>query len=103
MLNDEAAMDNARGLATRMLKAGGATLPARLTYGFRACLTRKPDTAELDRLLALYKQQVAHFAAQPQAAAKLVKDNKAGNKAEFAALTMVANVLLNLDETVTKE
>ncbi len=103
MLNDEAAMDNARGLATRMLREGGATLQVRLTYGFRACLTRKPEAAELDRLVALYKQQVAHFTAQPPAAIKLVKDSKATNKAEFAALTMVANVLLNLDEMVTKE
>ena len=96
-------MDNARGLATRMRKEGGATLQSRLTYGFRACLTRKPEAAELERLIALYKQQVAHFTSQPPAAAKLIKDSKAANKAEFAALTMVANVLLNLDETVTKE
>ncbi len=103
MLNDEAAMDNARGLATRMLKEGGASLPLRLTYGFRACLTRQPEAAELERLVTLYKQQVAHFTAQPQAAMKLIKSGKPANKAEFAALTMVANVLLNLDETVTKE
>ncbi len=103
MLNDEGAMDNARGLASRMLQAGGATLQTRLTYGFRACLTRKPEAAELDRLVALYKQQLAHFSAQPPAASKIIKDSKTANKAEFAALTMVANVLLNLDETVTKE
>ena len=103
MLNDEAAMDNARGLAARMLKEGGASIQARLTYGFRTCLTRKPEAAEEERLIALYKQQLANFTAQPNAAAKIIKDSKAANKAEFAALTMVANVLLNLDETVTKE
>ncbi len=103
MLNDEAAMDNARGLATRLLKEGGVSLQERLTYGFRTCLTRKPEAAELERLVTLYKQQVAYFTVQPQAALKLVKDSKAAHKAEFAALTMVANVLLNLDETVTKE
>ena len=103
MLNDEAAMENARGLAMRMLKDGGASLAERLTYGFRTCLTRKPEAIELERLVALYQQQEANFLAQPQAANKLVKDSKAANKAEFAALTMLANVLLNLDETVTKE
>ena len=103
MLNDEAAMENARGLAMRMLKDGGASLAERLTYGFRTCLTRKPEAIELERLVALYQQQEANFSAQPQAANKLVKDSKAANKAEFAALTMLANVLLNLDETVTKE
>jgi hypothetical protein len=101
MLNDEGAMDNARGLAMQMLQVSG--LPARLTYGFRACLTRQPEAAELERLKALYKQQLAHFSAQPQAASKIIKDYKPSGKAEFAALTMVANVLLNLDETVTKE
>ncbi len=101
MLNDEAALDNARGLATRML--GGATLPERLTYGFRACLTRKPEAAELARLVALYEQQLDHFTAEPTAANKIWPEAKVANKAEKAALTMVANVLLNLDETVTKE
>ncbi|HEX4945760.1 MAG TPA: PSD1 and planctomycete cytochrome C domain-containing protein [Blastocatellia bacterium] len=103
MLNDEAAMENARGLAARMLREGGATLPARLTYGFRACLMRKPEAAELERLVALYKQQLTNFTAQPNTALKISQDSKLANKAEFAALTMVANVLLNLDETVTKE
>jgi mono/diheme cytochrome c family protein len=103
MLNDEAAMDNARGLARRMLKDGGTTLQTRLTYGFRTCLTRQPEAAELERLIALYKQQLANFTAQPNTALKIIKDSKVANKAELAALTMVANVLLNLDETVTKE
>jgi hypothetical protein len=103
MLNDEAAMDNARGLATRMLKEGGTTLQARLTYGFRTCLTRRPEATELERLMTLYKQQLTNFTAQPATALKIIKNSKATNKAEYAALTMVANVLLNLDETVTKE
>jgi hypothetical protein len=103
MLNDEAAMENARGLAGRMLKEGGASLAERLTYCFRLCLTRKPEAAELERLVALYKQQLSSFTTQPTLADKIWKENKAVNKSEKAALTMVANVLLNLDETVTKE
>ena len=103
MLNDEAAMENARALAARMLKEGGTTLQARLIYGFRTCLTRKPEAAEIERLVTLYKQQLTNFTSQPQTANKIIKESNAPNKAEWAALTMVANVLLNLDETLTKE
>ncbi len=103
LLNDEGAMENARALAARMLQEGGASLAEQLTYGFRSCLTRKPEPKELERLTALYKQQLRNFTAQSAQADKVWKLTTDTKKPEKAALTMVANVLLNLDETVTKE
>ncbi len=103
MLNDEAAMENARALAQRMMKEGGAHLPDRLKYGFRACLTRMPEAAEIERLKNLYEQQLLSYKTNPEAAKKISKEVKAAKRNEIAALTMIANVLLNLDETVTKE
>jgi hypothetical protein len=104
MLNDEAAMDAARALAKRMIEDGGDDLNARLIYGFRACATRTPKEKEVERLAALYRQLLNHFAENATEAEKVVK--KISTKAtvtEFASWTMVANVLLNLDETLTKE
>jgi hypothetical protein len=106
MLNDEAAMEAARSLAKQMLKEGADT-KSRLIYGFRSCLARIPTEKEVERLTALYRQQLSHFDKHSAEAKKVVKNHldtpaKTG-AAELAAWSMVANVLLNLDETLTKE
>jgi len=104
LLNDDAAMEMARALAKRMaLEIDGETR-ARIEYGFRLCATRRPTPAELDRLTALYNQQLANYKADPQTAAQLLKGEARELPApEMAAWTIVANVLLNLDETLTKQ
>jgi mono/diheme cytochrome c family protein len=103
-LNDEAAMEAARALAKRMIEEGGDDLRARLIYGFRACMTQAPNEKEVGRLTALLQQQLSNFAANAAEAGKVARDySTRANSAEFAAWTMVANVLLNLDETLTKE
>ncbi|HKQ72084.1 MAG TPA: PSD1 and planctomycete cytochrome C domain-containing protein [Blastocatellia bacterium] len=103
-LNDDAAMDAARALAKRMIEEGGDDLKARLTYGFRACATRTPKEKEAERLALLYREQLNNFAVNASEAAKVAKNHSTvAAVAEFAAWTMVANVLLNLDETLTKE
>ncbi len=107
LLNDEAALENARTLAKRMLNEGGDTIKAQLTYGFRLCTSRPPKAAELTRLLALYEQQYELYRNDEKAARQLVKEQMPKaiimRIADFAARTIVANVLLNLDETLTKE
>jgi len=100
MLNDDAAMVAARALANRMIQEGGVDVKAQLTYGFRTCVTRWPKEAETDRLATLYQQQLRYFLAHAAEAGKIAKSP---NSPELAAWTMVANVLLNLDETVTKQ
>lgn len=93
MLNDQAVFDAAKALGERMLKE-----PAnqRIAFGFRLCTGRRPTKAEADRLTALLNKLEARYSKDQAAAKKL-----AGTPA-LAAWTMVANVLLNLDETVTK-
>jgi hypothetical protein len=104
-LNDEAAMEAARGLAKRMVEEGGDDLKGRLIYGFRACASRIPEEKEIERLVALYRRRLDNFAANAQEAGKIAGDDHSTKASvpEFASLTMVANVLLNLDETLTKE
>jgi hypothetical protein len=103
-LNDPFFFDAARALAKRMVSEGGGKDDQRATYGFRLCVSRKPLDGELERLLGFYKEQLAVYQHDPLAARQLlgVKQD-APDTPELAAWTTVANVLLNMDETISKE
>ncbi|HMX28879.1 MAG TPA: DUF1553 domain-containing protein, partial [Blastocatellia bacterium] len=104
LLNDDAAMEMARALAKRMALEATGDVKAKLEYGFRLCMTRRPKAAELDRLATLFNQQLANYKAHPPTAEQLMKgDARELPAPELAAWTIVANVLLNLDETLTKQ
>jgi mono/diheme cytochrome c family protein len=106
-LNDEALFEAARALAQRMLNEATGAAPARAAYGWRLCVARQPKAAEVTRLTKLYQQQLDYFTAHPSEAERVVKQQirptTPCSAAEMAAWTLVANVLLNLDETVSKE
>lgn len=106
-LNDEALFEAARALAQRMLNEAPAEVRPRLTFGLRLCVARRPQAAELARLATLYQQQLDYFNAHADEAARVVKNQikpaTPCSTPEMAAWTMVANVLLNLDETMTKQ
>jgi hypothetical protein len=104
-LNDPAFFVAAQALGSMILQQGGADDAARATYGFRRSLTRRPTPAELDRILKYYQAEAAYFQNDPTAAG-LVAKGFAGPAADLpraAAWTMVSNVLLNLDEALTKD
>ncbi|MBS1713810.1 MAG: PSD1 domain-containing protein [Armatimonadetes bacterium] len=93
LLNDQVSMDAARGLARR---TGGVQAKARVSAMFRTCTARIPTEEESARLLKLYARLKDRYDKDPEAAAKLAKTP------DDAAWTMVANTLLNLDETITR-
>ena len=110
-LNGEAAFEAARALAHRMLsevpaEAGAApadVLRARAAHGFRLCTSRSATDVEVARIVAAYEKQLERYQADRAAAAAVMQGDPAGgNLAEQAAWTLVANALLNLDETLTK-
>ena len=104
LLNDEAMLEMARALADRVLVEGGSSTREQLIHAFRLCLTRRPTEAELERLMAFYQQQEAHYRAHPEMAVRLLPGATTKAPASTkAAWTLVANVLLNLDEAVTKQ
>jgi hypothetical protein len=108
LLNDKQYVEAARHLAERVLREGGATLEDRLAYAFRLATARRPTADELSVLVKVYQAQLADYQADKEAAAKLLsygdsKRNEALDPSEEAAWTMVANLILNLDEVVTKE
>lgn len=104
-LNDPAFFEAAQAMGREILHDGGADATARATYGFRRCLTRRPTTPELDRILSYYRAEVTHFQGDLKDAGLVAKDytGPSANLPEAAAWTMVSNVLLNLDEAITKE
>ena len=110
-LNEPIFLECARALALRTLREGGATDADRLAYAFRRCLSRRPSDAEAATLLELLHRQARRFAKpgadpwalaadDPAQAAELPTD---ATPAQLAAWTAVSRVLLNLDETITKE
>jgi hypothetical protein len=103
-LNNPAFFDAARGLARRMKAEGGEAIADRLACGFRICVARRPKPEETRRLAALYTQELTRYQAKAPAALSIAGGKVARpDTPEIAALTIVANVLLNLDETLTKE
>lgn len=110
-LNEPVFMECARALGLRTLREGGLSDSDRLTYAFRCCLSRKPSEKETKVLLSLLDRQTKHYTAKEADAWKMagLDPNKlpklpAGTTGpQAAAWTVVARVLLNLDETITKE
>jgi hypothetical protein len=107
-MNDVQYVEASRHFARRMLLEGGSAYPDRLTHGFRLVTGRKPSPAELEVLVALFQEHHAHYQAKADEAVKLLsigesKRDESLNPSEYAAMTMVGNLLLNLDETLTKE
>jgi hypothetical protein len=102
LLNDEASFGMARALAGKILAHPTASHSEKISQAFRRVLIRPPNPGEVERLGRLHADQLAIFRAD-LAAARQVAGDLPGPPAEAAALTMVANVLLNLDELQTRE
>jgi hypothetical protein len=106
-LNDPAFVEAAQALARRVAAKTDFDLRHRVIYAFRLCLARQPQDPEVDRLLQLYEKEFAHYRADRKAAEKMAtselgKPPEGLDISELAAWTVVANVLLNLDEMITK-
>jgi hypothetical protein len=109
-MNDPAFVELAVGLARRLM-AEADSAANRIRLGFQLCLGREPDAEELRLLTGLVESQRSEFTVQSAEAKAVVAKAKllgqatqpAGGDTEFAAWTMAARVLLNLDETITRE
>ncbi len=105
LLNDQAFLELAQGLATRILKEGPANDTERLEFAFRVCLSRKPTAKEAERLEKFLALQMSGFEAAPADAKKLApaKLPEGATAPQFATWVAVSRVLLNLDEFITRE
>ena len=106
-LNDPAFVEAAGALGKTMLADKSPAPRARISVGFRRVLARAPAEAELTRLASLYATTLTDLRAKPDAAKKLLEAANTPvlpdhDPTEQAAYTVIANVLLNLDEALTK-
>jgi hypothetical protein len=108
LLNDPTYVEAARFLAARMLTQGGKTDAARINYAFRLATGRIPDPQERAVLVEAAQAALADYRLHSGEATALLNvgasrsDPKLDPK-ELAAWTTVAGIILNLDETITKE
>lgn len=102
LLNDPVSFEAARALAVRM--AGEGDDPrARAAFGVKLVLAREATPDEIDRLVAFQREERAHYQARAGEATLVLAGFDAADAADMAAWVLVANVLLNLDEAITKE
>jgi len=108
LLNDVTYVEAARGLASRMMREPGGDLEHRLDWGFRVVLSRGPTIPERTVLVARYRQVLKHYRDHPKEARMLVSLGESPvrkdlDQVELAAYTILASLMLNLDETVMRE
>jgi hypothetical protein len=104
-LNDPVYVEAAEALARRMLRQS-TKAEDRLRFGFRLCVSRPPTRQEAEGLLALQSRAMERYRTAPEKARSLVSSAGSmiseGDATELASWTVVANVLLNLDEVLMK-
>jgi hypothetical protein len=109
MMNDPVYFEAAVHLGRMMLQEGQNDVRSELICGFRRCVARFPNEAELQQLQSLYADEIIRFEKDPQSAVNqlggdsVIQQYPSLEKTRWAALSTVASVLLNLDETITKE
>jgi hypothetical protein len=107
LLNDPCFVEAAQALAGRMIAEGGDNSAARLSYGFQLCTGRAPAAAEMQILSRVLEEQrqLARRASEGRSFAPslALRANWVGAPSDLTAWIAVANLLLNLDETITRE
>jgi hypothetical protein len=108
LLNDVTYVEAARHLAQRIVSEAGTDVAERLTHGFRLATGRQPTLSELGTLATGLDGYLETYRNDPDAAVALIANGESPVTAEvepveLAAYTSLAGVILNLDETITRE
>jgi len=108
LMNDVTYLEAARVLAQHMMMEGGATPASRIAYAYKLATARSLDPRKSEVLLGSFQHYLDGFQTNPEAARKLASEGDSPrdeklNVSELAAYTTVASLILNMDETVTKE
>jgi len=110
-LNETLFVECAQSLARNILSEGGTSDAERIQHAFRRVTARPPTTKEQSHLLSLLERQKQHLAEGWVSAGELATGTnaapthlpKGSTPTQLAAYTVLSRVLLNLDETITKE
>jgi hypothetical protein len=108
LLNDVTYVEAARRLAELMLTEGGRTPEERIAFAFRRAMARAPQAKELQVLARSLQRYQQTFAGDREAALRFLRHGESRrderiDHVELAAYAATAGVILNLDETITKE
>lgn len=106
-MNDVQMIEASRHLAGRILREGGETDEARARWAFELATARPPEPPELAALLDVYRHGRSDYAKKPDQAAALLEAGDSPTDeslppADQAAWTLVASLILNLDEVLTR-
>ncbi|MBI1318197.1 MAG: DUF1553 domain-containing protein [Candidatus Hydrogenedens sp.] len=106
-LNEPGFVETARALAEKTLAEGGTSDAARIDYAFRRCTARPPSDGELATLhdyLLRQRDRIANGGIDPTAIQSAIDlPTSEADPAELTAWTLTARVMLNLDETITRQ
>ena len=107
LMNDVQFVEAARKFAERIMVKGGVDSHARVNYAFRSVVSRMPTAQERTTLIELYQEYLAEFQSSAGSAEELLKIGDMPRDAklaanELAAWTMIAHLIFNLSEAVTK-
>jgi mono/diheme cytochrome c family protein len=108
LLNDPTYVEAARALAQRMIREAGRDPGRRIDFAFRHALARSAAPKQRQVLRDLAERELATYRRNPEAAQKLLtagesEYDKSLDPVELAAWAAVASVILNLDETITRQ
>jgi len=101
-LNDESYLDAARHFAYRMQLEGGKDIQLAIRKGYELAMYKSITTAKLATLEKLYQESLVKLEKDPARTCEMIGVMDEHNNPETAALVVVANAMLNLDEWVTK-
>lgn len=106
-LNDTQHVEAARAFAERILTTGGGSPQERIAFAYRTVLSREPAAPELELVARTLQTYLRRYQSDSAAAERLIHVGESRPKiiaapAELAAYTLIANLILNLDETLNR-
>jgi hypothetical protein len=107
-LNDEQFVEASRVFAKRILKSGRSDFNGRLDFAFELATSRLSDDLRKSVLKSAHDEQLELFQKEPERAKQLLafgdsKPDESLDSAEHATWTLLASMILNLDETLNRE
>jgi hypothetical protein len=108
LLNDTQHFEAARAFGERIISKGGSTPDERITFAYRTTLSRSPDASELAVVRAALEKCLERYLRDDEAARQVINVGESRpmpglfDRSELAAYTLLANLILNLDETVCR-
>jgi hypothetical protein len=108
LMNDPTYVEASRVMAQHLILDAKGTPSERIAIAFKRVTSREPTQAEMEILSAGFEKNLANFKNNPDAATKLVSIGSAPrdpkiDPPELAAYTLTSSIILNLDETVTRQ